>query len=161
MIKTVDEKLFNTMCEQARNSERKRSHYTLHECLDDSIHRLCIAIEPGSYIRPHRHFKDNKFELLTILRGRLQVVSFADDSTVVNKVILDAAEGIKAVELSSDTWHTIVALENNSVMLEVKPGPYMTPAAEDFAAWAPAEGEAGSKDFYCRFLNAEVGKKLT
>jgi hypothetical protein len=43
------------------------------------------------------------------------------------------------VELSPRTWHTVVALNEQSVLLEIKAGPFDPKAAKEFAPWAPEE----------------------
>jgi len=43
------------MSKQAASVSRLRSHRSLHEELSDPVQRLAIAMEPGTYIRPHRH----------------------------------------------------------------------------------------------------------
>ncbi len=58
--------------EQAANSPRLRAHRNLHPELSDPVQRLAIAMEPGTYVRPHRH--PHTFELLTALSGRFLVL---------------------------------------------------------------------------------------
>jgi cupin fold WbuC family metalloprotein len=43
------------------------------------------------------------------------------------------------VELAPGTWHTVVALSDQSVLLEIKAGPFDPRAAKEFAPWAPEE----------------------
>ena len=44
------------------------------------------------------------------------------------------------VEVTPDTWHTVVALEPNSILLEIKAGPFDPTQPKEFAPWAPEEG---------------------
>ena len=60
--------------EQAENSPRLRAHRNFHPELSDAVQRLAIAMEPGTYIRPHRH--PHTFELLLPLSGRFVVLNF-------------------------------------------------------------------------------------
>lgn len=46
---------------------------------------------------------------------------------------------ISGVELPAGTWHTIVPLLDNSVLLEVKSGPFAPNLAKEFAPLAPEE----------------------
>lgn len=41
--------------EAAATSPRLRAHRNFHPELSDPVQRLAIAMEPGTYIRPHRH----------------------------------------------------------------------------------------------------------
>jgi len=45
---------------------------------------LFNAIEPGSYIRPHRHASDPREELLIAVRGLVALVTFDDQGAVTN-----------------------------------------------------------------------------
>ena len=48
--------------------------------------------------------------------------------------------GVRAVELAGAQWHTVLALAPDSVLFEVKPGPYRALEDKDFPAWAAPEG---------------------
>ncbi len=50
-------------------------------------------------------------------------------------------------EVASSTWHTVVALETGSVLLEVKAGPFNPNQPKDVAPWAPNEGSAMAQDY--------------
>jgi hypothetical protein len=43
------------------------------------LHRMLNAIEPGSYIRPHRHQSPPKPESIIVLSGSLALVKFGGD----------------------------------------------------------------------------------
>jgi hypothetical protein len=45
------------------------------------------------------------------------------------------------VELADNQFHTLVALEPDTVMFELKQGPYSPTADKDFLTRFPAEGE--------------------
>lgn len=49
--------------EQAANTPRFRAHRNLHPELSDPVQRLAIAMEPVSYVRPHRHPHTNLFNV--------------------------------------------------------------------------------------------------
>ena len=46
-------------------------NYNFHERLDDPVNRLLNALEPGTYLRPHRHLNPKKDEIFLLLRGRI------------------------------------------------------------------------------------------
>ena len=60
-------------------------------------------------------------------------------------------------EVASCTWHTVVALEPGSVLLEVKAGPFDPNQPKDLAPWAPEEGSAIAPSYLQR-LAARAGK---
>jgi len=124
---------------EAQNAPRKRKNLNLHPTLTDPVQRLLNAFEPGTYVRPHRHNAPGKWEFFAILRGRALVLTFDDTGTVLERHELSPTGPVQAVEITAGTWHTLVASESGTVLLEVKPGPYTPAGPQEFAPWAPAE----------------------
>lgn len=139
--------------EAAANSPRLRAHRNFHPELSDPVQRLAIAMEPGTYVRPHRH--PHTFELLIPLSGRFVVLNFDDNGNVTRRVVL--GEESMALEMEAGTWHAVLSLDNGGVIFEVKHGGYQPVAAEDFAAWAPAEGEAGTAELMEWYKHVQPG----
>ena len=54
MMKLISEELLDSVSQEARESSRLRMNYNFHESLDAPIHRLLNALEPGTYLPPHR-----------------------------------------------------------------------------------------------------------
>ncbi|MEI8247048.1 MAG: WbuC family cupin fold metalloprotein [Lentisphaerota bacterium] len=140
MLKIVDTALMDSLTAKAVESPRKRSHHNFHASMEESIHRLCIAAEPGTYIRPHRHLAGNKWELFVVLRGSAMVIIYDEAGRIEKRITLKAGGGTCALEMSADTWHGFISLEHGTILMETKAGPYMSPCASDSAAWAPEEG---------------------
>ena len=61
-----------------------------------------------------------------------------------------------AVELSDDIWHTVIALAEPAVLLELKSGPFNPAVAKEPASWAPVEGSFESQAYFKK-LQAECG----
>lgn len=137
-MKCVTHKNLAALSAEARASARLRKNFNLHSRLDDPVQRLLNAIEPGTYVRPHRHVAPAKWELMSILAGRAVLLVFDDDGVIRERIDLDRSTPL--VEVPPGTWHTLAALEPGTVMLEVKEGPYAPASPEDFAPWAPLEG---------------------
>lgn len=93
--------------EAAASAPRLRAHRNFHPELSDPIQRLAIAMEPGTYIRPHRH--RHTFELLLPLKGRFVVLNFDDHGVVTRRVVL--GETCTALEMEAGTWHTVLSLD--------------------------------------------------
>ncbi len=134
----------NALVTQAEGSGRLRQHQNIHKAFDEPCQRLFNAIEPGSYIRPHRHASVPRDELLVAIRGLMALVTF-DDEGKVQQVVRFGSEKYGpdlavGVELSPQTWHTVVALVPGSVLLEVKAGPFDPAQPKNLADWAPDEG---------------------
>jgi cupin fold WbuC family metalloprotein len=99
------------------------------------------AIQPKSYIVPHRHLKDPKEETIIILQGSLGCVCFNNDGSIITDSIcyLSAKSNQIGIDLRVGVWHTIFALEKDTVIFEVKSGPYTKSSDKEFAEWAPEE----------------------
>jgi cupin fold WbuC family metalloprotein len=145
------------LTEQAKTNDRLRQHRNIHQSFQDPCQRLFNAIEPGSYIRPHRHASDPRDELLVAVRGLMALLTFDDNGTVTNVLRLGTEKygsaTCPAAEVPSDVWHTVIALESGCVLFETKSGPFDPNQPKDLAAWAPDEGSAGA----LAYLNLLVG----
>lgn len=136
-MKLITENLLDSVTEQAKKNSRLRMNYNFHESMDASIHRMLNALEPGTYLPPHRHKNPDKEEVYLVLRGSLLVVLFDDEGTVTEKVHLNPANGVYGMEIPAGAWHCIVVLESGTVIYEVKQGPYAPLTPENFAPWGP------------------------
>lgn len=148
-----------TLRAEAVASPRRRKNFNLHASPDDPIQRLCNAFEPGTYVRPHRHGTD-VWELFLVLGGRAAVLIFDNAGCVTERTELQASGETQAVELPPGVWHSLVALAPNTVLFEVKPGPYRPTGENDFAAWAPKEGALGADAFVEWMAHAAVGARV-
>lgn len=114
---------------------------------------LPVFVLPGTYVRPHRH--PHTFELLLPLRGRFVVLNFDDRGTVTHRAIL--GETCTVLEMAAGTWHAVLSLDTGGIIFEVKHGGYQPVAADDYAHWAPAEGEPGTTELMAWYAQAQVG----
>ena len=137
-MKLIDKKLLDETTERAKQSPRLRMNYNFHELLDDPINRLINAMEPETYLRPHRHKNPDKNEVFLMLRGKAALFLFDDDGNITKQVILDPQAGVYGGEIPCDVWHTLVVLESGSVVYEVKQGPFAPLSPENMASWSPA-----------------------
>lgn len=137
-VRLIDEKLISNVVNEAKNSSRKRAIYRFHEH-SDLVQRMINAIEPESYIPPHKHQNPDKPEVFLILKGKVAIVFFDDEGQVVQTEILDEKGPVDGVDIAPDTWHMPVSLKENSVVFEVTQGPYEETTHKKFAPWAPAE----------------------
>ena len=146
MIKINDE-FIQPISEKAQKSSRKRHIYNFHKYAEDPFQRMINAIEPYSYIQPHKHENPDKREVFFILKGKILVVEFDNDGKITEHIVLEAKTENVAVEIPEATWHCIISLAKGSVTYEAKDGPYNPENDKIFAPWAPKEGEESSKCF--------------
>lgn len=136
----IDRKLLDRLSTQAGENPRLRKNWNIHESDDFCCHRLLNAIEPGSYIRPHRHLDPTKNETFLIVRGRLGVILFDEAGLVAKKILLAADGDTLAVDIPHGIFHTAVSLTTGTIFFEAKAGPYLPLADGEKAGWAPEDG---------------------
>lgn len=153
----IDKQLLENLSLKAKDSPRKRAHFNLHPELNDPVQRLCIAMEPETYVLPHRHSDPTTWEILFILRGSLALLIFDDKGKVLERTVLSANGPVTAVEFPQNTWHAPISLETGTVVFEVKQGPYKAIGAINHAAWAPMEGKPETARFLEWYRNAKPG----
>lgn len=127
----------------SRTSPRRRVIQPFHKTESDPLHRMFNAVQPDSYVRPHRHLEPPKAEAWILLRGALVFFTFEDDGRVRDCLRLTAGGDAFGVDLAPGVYHTVIALEPDTLTYEVKTGPYTASNDKAFASWAPAEGESG------------------
>jgi len=156
-MKLFDIAFLDELTAKAKASPRLRSNHNVHPELSDPVQRLFIAIEPGSYVQPHRHPELQKWELFMVVRGRLAVFLFDDQGKVLHREELVAGGPLHGLEVPANSWHCVLALESGSVFFEVKQGPYTPLSDKGFAPWAPKEGDAGVAEFQQWLVQAQPG----
>jgi cupin fold WbuC family metalloprotein len=143
-ILPIDRHLLDEVSREAAASHRRRKNRNFHPADDYPAHRLLNAIEPDSYIAPHRHLDPTKDETMVVLRGRLGLIIFDDAGRIVRTEVLEAGGDLLGVDIPHGTWHTLVALEPGSVFFEAKAGPYAPLSEAERASWAPSEGSSAA-----------------
>lgn len=137
----IDQTLIDEKAKHAKKNARLREIHNFHNSDEATLHRMLNAIQPKSYIMPHRHLEDPKEETIIVLKGALGCVCFNDDGRIIEDSVcyLSAKSGQIGIDLRVGVWHTIFALEPNTVVFEVKSGPYKKASDKEFASWAPEE----------------------
>jgi cupin fold WbuC family metalloprotein len=143
----IDNKLLDVVSAQAKVSPRRRKNYNFHKDYSDTLQRLLNAMEPLSYVQPHKHEDPDKREVFFALRGRIALIEFDDLGNITGHTLLDPLNGIFGAEIPERTFHTIIPLDPETVAYEVKDGPYRMIDDKNFASWAPKEGSAEATDY--------------
>ena len=119
----IDTELLDKVSTQAKASPRLRMNYNFHQSIDELCHRMMNAVEPGTDVPIHRH--PTKDESFVILRGKVRSTTYNDDGSVIESVVLCAADGVYGVDIPKNVWHKLEAIEPNSVIFECKAGPFV------------------------------------
>ena len=119
----IDKSFLDKVSKQAKASPRLRMNYNFHQSLDEKCHRFLNAVEPGTEVPIHKH--PTKDETFVILCGKVRVTTHRDDGSIIEDVVLCADEGRYGVNIPKGVWHTIEAMEPDSVIFECKEGPFV------------------------------------
>lgn len=131
--------LVDTVSDASRTSPRRRIILPFHKSEAELLHRMLNVIQPDSYVRPHRHLEPPKAEAWIVLRGALAFFTFEEDGRLRDCLSLEAGGEHFGVDLAPGIFHSLVALAPDTVIYEVKNGPYAPANDKSFASWAPAE----------------------
>ncbi len=153
-MKVFSSQYFKDLFNEASQSYRLRAHSNVHGSYADQCQKLFNAIHVSSYIQPHRHSLDPKEECLIAVKGLFGLILFTDQG-LIRDVILFGSEKYSekflipsGMELPSGVWHTVVSLVDDSVLFEVKEGPFDPGIAKELALWAPREGSEGAPEYF-------------
>jgi cupin fold WbuC family metalloprotein len=144
LLRLIDEAVIDRAVDASRRSPRRRVILPFHASHGDPLQRMLNVLQPGSYIRPHRHLDPPKSEGIVVLRGAIRFVAFDGAGAITTALRIEATTGACGIDIDPGVFHTFYALREDTVLYEVKPGPYEELSDKDFAGWAPVEwsGEA-------------------
>jgi cupin fold WbuC family metalloprotein len=151
-VQIIDHRQIAELATRARAVPRKRAHLLLHEGPADPVQRLIILLQPSTYVRPHHHSR--QWEMLVLQQGRGNLLIFDGDARLMDRIELNPRSSV--VQIPIGVWHGFVVLERNTAVLEIKPGPYVP---NEFADWAPEEGDATATRFVKWITNAAPGER--
>lgn len=141
-IKRLNQDLLDSIAAQSRTNARQRQNYDFHQ-LDERVQRFLNVLQPGTYVRPHCHRRApdvNGFEFFLVLQGAIGMLILNEQGEILHTERITADRQTRGIELAEGTIHTLVALEPNTVMLEIKEGPYDRASDKEFLEQFPAEG---------------------
>ena len=129
----IENNILDELSEQAKANPLLRQAMDLRNSPEDLSQRMLNALEPGTVMPIHRHHASS--ETVVILRGKVKWVFFDDNDNLdpnepTEEVILDANGEVRMLNVERDRWHSLVCLEEGSVLYESKNGSYQ-PLAED------------------------------
>jgi len=138
----------------------KRVRINLHPSNEDSLHEMFIAIQKGSYIRPHKH--PNKSEAFHTVYGSAQVIIFNDEGDIKQVVHLDAENANKPFyyRMSKPYFHTLLVESELLVVHEITNGPFV-PGGTLFAPFAPDETNPAAIASFHEKLATQINKQET
>lgn len=128
-MKLLTKEILSSLSAQAQSSPRLRMNYNLHASLEDKVHRMFNAMEPGTVVPIHRHQTTD--ETIIVVSGSVRVLIYNDNKEILNDITLTAGSDTFGIDIKVGEWHKCESLESGTVMLEVKEGPYSPISPED------------------------------
>ena len=86
-LQRLDQDLFASVASAARAAPRLRRNHNLH-AESDLVQRFLNVLQPGTYVRPHRHLRDlpgSGFECFLVLQGCIGLLLFDDDGMLIGR----------------------------------------------------------------------------
>jgi len=154
MLNKITNELISKGIKKAKELPRQRHLFCFHK-EDDVLQRMVNCCLKNTYVRPHKHPEDGKWECFVHIRGKSAVVSFDDNGKIIDTIILGKL-GQKVAEVPPYTWHMLISLSGESIVYEVINGKYNPNEHKVFAKWSPEEGTEES----IKYLNDLKNKIL-
>jgi cupin fold WbuC family metalloprotein len=152
---TLDINIIKKGIEASRKSERKRIILPIHRQQDARVQRMLNFLQPGTYIRPHKHPLKDASESIIVLQGALRFFIFDNNGKVNNDYYVTTALTESVLDIEPGVWHSFVVLEKDTVIFESKKGPYNALEDKQFARWSPEEYTPEAKHFINELYNLD------
>lgn len=137
----LDNKLFDQILVKANESPRKRMNYDLRtqagapaaigsaEWADQS-QRMLNVLMTDTVIPIHRHTETS--ETVIICRGKVREEFYDTDGNKTAEFVMEAGGECPGIQVPMGQYHTLVCLEDGSVIFEAKDRPYDPVRTEEF-----------------------------
>jgi len=134
----IDRELMDAVAEKASQSPRRRMNYNFHRSTDEKVNRLLNVMHRGSYLPVHRHLDPERSESIIVVRGKVGITIYDNVGAELESRIVGAGCDCVGFDIEAGVWHGLVVLEDDTVLFEVKEGPYAPITPENIAPWTPA-----------------------
>lgn len=158
-IEFIDRELMDAVAQKAAASPRRRMNYNFHRSTDEKVNRLLNVMHRGSYLPVHRHLNPEKSESIIVVRGKVGVTIYDDAGREVESRTVGAGCDCVGFDIEAGVWHGLVVLEDNTVLFEVKEGPFAPITPDNIATWTPAVDDAAAVEKFVAELEAKFETK--
>ena len=155
----IDRELMDAVAQKAAASPRRRMNYNFHRSTDEKVNRLLNVMHRGSYLHGHRHLNPEKSESIIVVRGKVGVTIYDDAGREVKSRTVGAGCDCVGFDIEAGVWHGLVVLEDNTVLFEVKEGPFAPITPDNIATWTPAVDDAAAVEKFVAELEAKFETK--
>lgn len=124
-MKIIGRKEIESVLSESRKNERLRKNLNIHESLEEPLHKLVNALQPGTVLPVHRHLHPPKKETIVLLQGCVIMEKYNDQKQLVASYELSKKSGNIICEIFPNEWHTYRVLKRDTLVLGIKLGPYV------------------------------------
>ena len=140
----LDNKLFDEILEKAQSSPRRRMNFDLRtqaripglaadDVADgwaDMSQRMLNVLMTDTVIPIHRHMETS--ETVIVCRGKVREEFYDAEGNKTAEFVMEAGGECPGIQVPMGQYHTLVCLEDGSVIFEAKGRPYDLVKTEDF-----------------------------
>ena len=140
----LDNKLFNEILEKAQSSPRRRMNFDLRtqaripgltreDVADgwaDMSQRMLNVLMTDTVIPIHRHTETS--ETVIVCRGKVREEFYDAEGNKTAEFVMEAGGDCPGIQVPMGQYHTLVCLEDGSVIFEAKDRPYDPVGTEEF-----------------------------
>jgi cupin fold WbuC family metalloprotein len=121
--------IFNEFENILQNNE-ENFRLSLHNSITQQLHNMIIGMKKNKYVYPHKHAKEESYH---IIKGKVLLIYFQDNSDIKKSVILEHSKSLVA-RVDKNTYHALIALQD-SIFHEVRLGPFISNGDSIFPNW--------------------------
>lgn len=151
----IDSELMSRVAAEAHLSPRRRMNYNFHSSHDEPVNRLLNVMHRGSYLPVHRHLSPGRSESVAVLKGRVGVFFYDNEGNLTDKREVGPACDCVGFDIEAGVWHGLVVLEDDTVVFEVKQGPFAPIVPDNLAPWSPAAEDKEAVEQFIAKLESE------
>ena len=118
----LDNHLFDTVLLQAQESPRRRMNYDLRTSKADTSQRMLNVLMTDTVIPIHRHTETS--ETVIVCRGKVREEFYDAQGNKTAEFVLEAGGECPGIQVPMGQYHTLVCLEDGSVIFEAKDRAY-------------------------------------
>ena len=126
----LDNNLYDQILLKAQESPRRRMNYDLRTSSADGSQRMLNVLMTDTVVPIHRHVDTS--ETVIVCRGKVREEFYDAQGNKTAEFVLEAGGECPAVQVPMGMYHTLVCLEDGSVIFEAKDGAYDPVKTEEF-----------------------------
>src|SRR5690242_13080692 len=102
----------------SRASHRQRMILPFHKSHEELLHRMFNALQPDTYVQPHRHLSPPKAEVFLVLAGAIDLLIWNEDGRITQAARLEAGGARFAVDLAPGVIHSFITRAPDTLVYE-------------------------------------------